>query len=88
MKVECCGRLFPTITKLITFGDPLNEEEGRSRERGDNDTEESIEEIDLSSTDQVATPLDFISILPMIFNFEEGFIFDPGNTSSLVVEEE
>lgn len=39
--------------------------------------------MELSLTDHVATPLDFMSILPKIFNFEEGFIFNPEITSNL-----
>jgi hypothetical protein len=79
LKDDCGGRLFPTITKLNTWGE-LAGDEGRDRERGDNDTDDNT--IESSSTDHRTSPLDPMSTLPKIFNFDDGFIFDPDNTSN------
>ena len=53
-------------------------EASRIEESGDNDNEERSMEV--SSTDHTTSPLDFISIVPITFNFEVGLI--------LMIEEE
>jgi hypothetical protein len=80
MKVAWAGRLFPTSTKLITLGEP-NGAAGSWRDKGDSDWDEST--IDLSFTDHVDSPADFMSRDARIFNFEEGFIFSPEIRSNL-----
>jgi hypothetical protein len=72
MKVDSWGRLFPTSTKLITWGEP-NGEAVSWRDKGDSDRDERM--IDSSSTDHVDSPADFMSRVAPIFNFEEGLIF-------------
>lgn len=72
--------MFPGITKLTTLGEPVVDGR-RVRERGDFETEDNL--IEPSFTDQVNTPLDFMSTLPMIFNFKEGLSLGLGDTSSL-----
>jgi hypothetical protein len=79
------GREVAGITKLKTWG----EEEGeasRITDTGDSDKEErSTEGI---FTDHTATPLDFMSMVPITFNLEVGLILkieevDPPNTLNL-----
>jgi hypothetical protein len=80
IKVDCGERLFPTITKLITWGEFIDE--GRVRERGEMDMDDNITES--SFTDHCKSPLNSMSTLPKIFNFDEGFINnDPDGTSNL-----
>jgi hypothetical protein len=79
-KDDCGGRLFPTITKLKTWGELIGEE-GSDRDRGDSDTDDNT--IESSFTDHCNSPLDPMSTLPKIFNFDEGFILDPEDTSNL-----
>jgi hypothetical protein len=78
-KDDCWGRLFPTITKLNTWGE-LGTEEGRDRERGDSETDDKA--IESSSTDHRTSPRDAMSTLPKSFSFDEGFIFDPDSASN------
>lgn len=79
-KDDCGGRLFPTITKLMTWGELIGEE-ARDRCRGERDTEDNT--IDKSFTDHRTSPLDPMSTLPKILSFDEGFILDPDKTSNL-----
>jgi hypothetical protein len=78
-KDDCWGRLFPTITKLNTWGE-LGTEEGRDRERGDSETNDKA--IESSSTDHHTSPLDGMSTLPNSFSFDDGFIFGPDSASN------
>jgi hypothetical protein len=78
-KDDWWGRLFPTITKLNTWG-KLGTEEGRDLERGERETDDKA--IELSSTDHRTSPLDAMSTLPKSFSFDEGFIFGPDSASN------
>jgi hypothetical protein len=80
-KDDSGGRQFPTRTNVKTWG-VLVEEEGKVRERGDNETEDKT--MDSSFTDHCTSPsLDSILTEPKSFKFAEGFIFNPDNTSNL-----
>jgi hypothetical protein len=80
MNDDCWERVFRGSTKLTTLGEETSEE-GRFRERGDSDTEGNFNES--SFTDHHTSPLDFISTLPKIFNFDEGLILEPVGTFNL-----
>jgi hypothetical protein len=80
MKEDWGGKLLPTTTKLNTWGE-LGNEGGRVRVRGDNEMD--VKTIESSFTDHCTSPLDCMSTLPKIFNFDEGFSCRDGSTSNL-----
>jgi hypothetical protein len=84
MKEDCRGRELPTITKLNTWGEFVLED-GRRRERGDSAIDDKT--MESSFTDHWTSAVDLRSTLPKIFNFDEGFIFDPESTSKLTTGE-
>jgi hypothetical protein len=80
VKIEDWGRQFPTRAKLITWGElPICA--GRLLEIGDKETTDKG--MDSSSRDQLNSPGEVMSIVPKIFNLDEGFIFNPDNTSNV-----
>jgi hypothetical protein len=77
---DCAGRLSPATMRLKIFG-AASVEGRRVSDIGDEDSVERSRET--SSTVQEIVPPNRISTLPRIFNFDDGFIFDPDNTSKL-----
>jgi hypothetical protein len=63
------------------IGEEFIGEDGRDSVTGDSETEAKL--IEASFTVHFIFPLDAISTLPKIFNFDEGFIFVPDNTSKV-----
>jgi hypothetical protein len=77
---DCLGRLSPATMRLTIFG-VASVEGRRESEIGDEDRVERSRVT--SSTVQEIIPPNRISTLPRIFNFDDGFILDPDNTSKV-----